>query len=190
MIKLMDNNVNKQTSATGHSSRRNIKPLNNIFHRTLIYNSVLSCVRTILYLPKQSGFHVGGKAHSIPNTKALSVFLPSTPPFLLTVSKNSQMPFTWERIICNCYFISALCYSFSFARINISVGIQHSIITFIARTCASLRKHLSSLKICVLCLMLEASSLGHLGKYFQNSQAWKNESSIFSDETLDFLIQE
>jgi len=97
------------------------------------------------------------------------------------------MTFTWEAVIYNCYFISALCYYFLFARINISVGIQHSVITFIAWGCAFLREHLSILKICVLYLMLEASSLTHLGKHFQNSQAWKDESGVFSDETYNFL---
>lgn len=113
--------------------------------------------------------------------KTLHLLFPSTPPFLFSFSKNSQMSFTWEAVICNCYFISALCYHFPFARINISVGIQHTIITFIAWASAFLREHLSSLKIRVLCHMLEAISLAHLGKHFQNSQAWKNESSVFSD---------
>ena len=109
---------------------------------------MLSYAPTILYLPKQSAFHMGGKEHSTPNTKALSLLFPSTPPFLFTFNKNSQMTFTWEAVICNCYFISALCYHFPFARINISVGIQHSIITFVAWACAFLTEHLSSLCVC------------------------------------------
>lgn len=140
---------------------------------------MLICALSILYLPKQSAFHTGGKAHSTLNTKALSPLFPYTPPFLFTFSKNSQMSFTSEAVICNCYFISALRYHFPFARINVSVGIQHSIISFIAWACAFLREHLSSLKICVLCLYAGGKFPNTFGKTF--SQAWKKESSVFSD---------
>lgn len=99
------------------------------------------------------------------------------------------MSFTLESVIFKCYFISALCYHFPFARVNISVGIQHSVITFVAWACAFLREILKPQNLYAL-PSAGGKFLADLGKHFQNSQAWKNESSVFSDETYDFLMQE